>query len=84
MLAVILFVIVFLFVFAVMPPKTKNGIRPLNIEFIMFLSGVALIYIALRTDSEKAITENKFVRTIIKIIMTIAGIAIIAFSYRLN
>lgn len=84
MLAVILFVIVFLFVFAVMPSKTKNGVRPFSIEFIMFLFGVALIYIALKTDSEKAITENKFLRIIIKIVLTIAGIAIIAFSYRLN
>lgn len=84
MLAVILFAIVCVFVFAVMPSKTKNGIRPLSIEFIMFLFGVALIYIALKTDSEKAITENKFLRIIIKIVLTIAGIGIIVLSFGLG
>lgn len=84
MLAVILFAIVCVFVFAVMPPKTKNGIRPLSIEFIMFLFGVALIYIAFRTTLAERITSNVILRTVIKIVLTIAGIGIIVLSFGLG
>lgn len=84
MLALILFIIVFLFVFLVMPPKTENGVRPFSIEFIMFLLGIALIYMAFRTTLAERITSNVILRTIIKILLAIAGIAIIVFSYNIN
>lgn len=84
MLALILFIIVFLFVFLVMPPKTENGVRPFSIEFIMFLFGIALIYMAFRTTLAERITSNVILRTIIKILLAIAGIAIIVFSYNIN
>lgn len=84
MLALILFIIVFLFVFLVMPPKTENGVRPFSIEFIMFLFGITLIYMAFRTTLAERITSNVILRTIIKILLAIAGIAIIVFSYNIN
>lgn len=84
MLAIVLFIIVCVFVFLVMPPKTKNGVRPFSMEFIMFLFGVVLIYIAFKTTLAERITSNVILRTIIKIILTIAGIAIIVFSYNIN
>lgn len=84
MLALILFIIVFLFVFLVMPPKTENGVRPFSIEFIMFLFGIALIYMAFRTTLAERITSNVILRTIIKILLAIVGIAIIVFSYNIN
>lgn len=84
MLALILFIIVFLFVFLVMPPKTENGVRPFSIEFIMFLFGVALIYIAFRTTLAERITSNVILRTVIKIVLTIAGIGIIVLSFGLG
>lgn len=81
MLALILFIIVCVFVFLVMPPKTKNGVRPFSIEFIIFLFGVALIYIALRTTLAEKVTSNVILRIIIKTMLTIAGIGIIVLSF---
>lgn len=84
MLAIILFIIVCLFVFVVMPPKTENGVRPFSIEFIMFLLGAAFIYTALKTKIIEELTSVKFLQIIIKIILVIAGAGIIVLSYKIN
>lgn len=67
-----------------MPSKTKNGVHLFSIEFIIFLFGVALIYIAFRTTLAERITSNVILRTVIKIVLTIAGIGIIVLSFGLG
>lgn len=83
MLAFILFIIVCVFVFLV-TPSIGNRSRPFNIGFILFLTGVILIWLVLRTKIVEEITSSKFIQIIIKIILTIVGVGIIVFSYRLN
>lgn len=67
-----------------MPSKTKNGVHLFSIEFIIFLFGVALIYIAFMTTLAERITSNVILRTVIKIVLTIAGIGIIVLSFGLG
>jgi len=52
--------------------------------FLVFLAGFALIYMAFKTTLVERITSNELIRTIIKIILTIAGIGIIVFSFSLD
>ncbi len=52
--------------------------------FLVFLAGFALIYIAFKTTLVERITSNELIRTIIKFILTIAGIGIIVFSFSLD
>lgn len=80
---VILFIIVCLFVFVV-TPSIGNRSRPFNIGFVVFLTGVILIWLVLRTKIVEEITSNKFIQIIIKIILVIAGAGIIVFSYSLQ
>lgn len=80
---VILFIIVCLFVFVV-TPSIGNRSRPFNIGFILFLTGVILIWLVLRTKIVEEITSSKFIQIIIKIILVIAGAGLIVFSYSLH
>lgn len=82
MLAVVLFVIVCVFAFAVMPDIGIHK-RP-DMRFVIFLFGVVLIYIAFKTDFPEKVTSNVILRTIIKIMLTIAGIAIIWFGLNIG
>lgn len=82
MLAIVLFVIVCVFAFAVMPDIGIHK-RP-DMSFVIFLFGIALIWLVLRTKIVEEITSIKFLQIIIKIMLTIAGVAIIWFGLNIN
>lgn len=51
------------------------------LELIVFLAGAFLIYIAFKTSLIEKITSNELIRTILKIVVTLIGIAIIIGSF---
>lgn len=50
-------------------------------ELVLSLIGVCLIHVAFKTNLIERITENELIRTILKIVVTLIGIAIIIGSF---
>lgn len=50
-------------------------------QLALLMAGVALVYIAFKTSIIEKITSNELVRTILKIVVTLAGIALVICSF---
>ncbi len=61
-----------------------SGTNVLTAGFLVLLAGAALIYIAFKTTLVERITSNELLRTIIKIMLTVAGVGIMVFSFSLD
>lgn len=51
------------------------------LELVLCLIGVCLIHVACKTNLIERITENELIRTILKIVVTLIGIAVIIGSF---
>lgn len=50
-------------------------------QLVLLMAGVALVYIAFKTGLIEKITSNELVRTILKIVITLIGIALVIGSF---
>lgn len=50
-------------------------------QLALFIAGVALVYIAFKSGLIDKITSNELVRTILKIVVTLIGIALVIGSF---